>query len=117
MRVNHGPPTSKFVGVSGLKLGWTLVVDHREWWTLKLDRLESRVHQGQPKVHPDQSGKVAPKIFGFFWLQMVTNSKRVKNLKKNGTGEGTRTPTLVKEADFESAASTNSATPAPGRVS
>ena len=29
---------------------------------------------------------------------------------KNGTGEGTRTPTLVKEADFESAASTNSAT-------
>ena len=34
--------------------------------------------------------------------------------KKDGTGEGTRTPTLVKEADFESAASTNSATPAPG---
>ena len=34
--------------------------------------------------------------------------------EKNGTGEGTRTPTLVKEADFESAASTNSATPAPG---
>ena len=33
---------------------------------------------------------------------------------KDGTGEGTRTPTLVKEADFESAASTNSATPAPG---
>ena len=35
-------------------------------------------------------------------------------LRKYGTGEGTRTPTLVKEADFESAASTNSATPAPG---
>ena len=80
MRVNHGPPTSKSVGVSGLKLGWTLVVDHREWWTLKLDRLESRVHQGQPKVHPDQSGEVAPKIFGFF---LVTNGYKLEKSQKS----------------------------------
>ena len=35
--------------------------------------------------------------------------------RKSGTGEGTRTPTPLREADFESAASTNSATPAPWR--
>ncbi len=34
--------------------------------------------------------------------------------RKSGTGEGTRTPTPLREADFESAASTKSATPAQG---
>ena len=45
--------------------------------------------------------------------KQATAKKDAYFLRKYGTGEGTRTPTLVKEADFESAASTNSATPAP----
>ena len=43
----------------------------------------------------------------------ATAKKDAYFLRKNGTGEGTRTPTPLREADFESAASTNSATPAP----
>ena len=48
------------------------------------------------------------------WHSVALAKKDAYFLRKDGTGEGTRTPTLVKEADFESAASTNSATPAPG---
>ena len=57
--------------------------------------------------------KVSRKNARLLWHSVALAKKDAYFLRKNGTGEGTRTPTLVKEADFESAASTNSATPAP----
>ena len=70
----------------------------------------SRTH---PSIHPEELSRKNARLL---WHSVALAKKDAYFLRKDGTGEGTRTPTLVKEADFESAASTNSATPAPGKT-
>ena len=84
---------------------------------LSPDRIPKRPPPANPPSSPPApTGKAATAARRPCAAPSEARAKRACRETNNGTGGGTRTPTARRPADFKSAASTNSATPANSRV-